>query len=278
MGSAFELAAALFPEGKWGLMTFLKVYADESYDDEIYCCGSFLSWPRNFYYVGLEWDERLKKDNLTYFRASNCEGLREEFGMDNPPGYGLDQARARALSVRHDLVTLIQSKNLGGISMSISTKDFKRLVSTNLKAKEYFGEDIMIAAYKLLIKATIGLMEQDWPEARHKGLKIAFVLDKHSNWREAEEAYAQVEKEDESYARRMLVVGHADDKEYTGLQMADLMAHEARLEAKHYKNASQAERHMMSKLKKTHNVYFMGLMEEKELLEELAKYQARKAK
>ena len=58
------------------------------------------------------------------------------------------------------------------------------------------------------------------------------MFDEHSNWRAAEEAYEQLKFEDASCAKRLLVVGHGDDKEHAGLQMADLMAHEARLKTK----------------------------------------------
>jgi hypothetical protein len=115
---------------------FLKVYADESYDSEVYCCGSFLGWPKTFYYLGLQWQDRLKKDGLAFFRASDCERLDGEFSAQNPTGYGLGQARARALSVRHDLTAIIEGETVVGISMSIVRKDFEKLVRENRKAKK----------------------------------------------------------------------------------------------------------------------------------------------
>src|SRR5580692_5370610 len=100
--SVLDLAEAVFPEGKTGLMTFLKVFGDESYDKSLYCCGAFLGWPKDFYYLGLKWDDRLKKDGIGYFRASDCENLDGEFAIWSPPGYDLNQARARSDSIRHD--------------------------------------------------------------------------------------------------------------------------------------------------------------------------------
>lgn len=246
---------------------FLKVYADESYDSELYCCGSFLGWPRDFYYLGLKWDERLKKDGLNYFRASECEGLYGEFDPQNPLGYGLSQARARAESVRHDLIEIIKSDVIGGIAISVSRKDFENLVVSNPKAAEEFGTDILIYSYKTLIKLTMELLEQDWPEPPRP--KAAFLLDEHSNWRQAEEAYGLLKSENEACANRMLVIGHANDKEYPGLQMADLMAHESRLHARAAIENSGVERPMMRELKKVHNVYFSGIMREEQLLGQL---------
>ena len=232
----------------------LTVYADESYDPDVYCCGSFFGWPRTFYYLGLDWENRLKKDGLTHFSASDCEGLEGEFSSQRPRGYGLDQARARASSVRHDLTQIIQGESIVGVSMSIVRKDFEVLVDENVKAKKYFGTDILIANYTLLIKAVIELMEKDWPEQKYSRLKIAFLLDEHSNWKAAEEAYEQIKSENAVYTRRMAVVDHADDKEYPGLQMADLMAHEARLKTKEWVRMSETERHTLNTLKQSHNI------------------------
>ena len=72
MASVLDLAEVLL-EGRDGLMSFLKVYGDESYDPTVYSCGSLLGWPRDFYYSGVEWVKRLGAERLTYFRASDCE-------------------------------------------------------------------------------------------------------------------------------------------------------------------------------------------------------------
>lgn len=268
--SAKELGEALFPEGKLGVLVFLKVHGDESYDDEIYCCGAFLGWPKDFFYLGLQWEDRLRKEHLEYFRAAECEGLHGQFDPQNPPGYGLSQARARAESVRHDLVEIIQSETIAGITVSVDRKDFDALVAENPKARKHFGTDIMIFSYKILIRTTVGLLEQDWPEPPRP--KAAFLFDEHSNYKQAEQAYDQLKSENEACAKRMLVVAHADDTEYPGLQMADLMAHEARLRTKDtsFPEPATLDRLSLKELKKTHNVYFMGLMKREQLLQELA--------
>lgn len=258
------------PEGYQGLFVFLKVYADESYDRDIYCCGSFLGLPRDFYYSGLKWEERLQKDNLKYFRASECEGLHGEFDPQNPYGYGLSQARARASSVYHDLLEIIETMGIGGIVGGVVKKDFEELVAENEKAKKHFGTDLMIFSYKTLINATANLLEQDCPEMPN--LKVAFLLDEHSNWKQAEEAYGQLKEEDHACARRMLCVGHADDKEYPGLQMADLMAHEGRHKIESWLGASPSERRGFSVLAKNHKVYFVGVMNKENLLGHLAQF------
>lgn len=271
MASAFDLAGCIFPEGKWGPLMFLKIYADESYDALTYCCGGFFGWPKDFYYLGLKWEERLKQSGLTYFHAYDCQQLDGEFSPNSPPGYGYEAARKRADSVRRDLTEIIKGQPILGISLGIAVKDFKPLVAVNPEAAKFYGSDIMIASYKLLIKAAIKLMENDWPEKQYANIKIGFVFDAHSNWKKAEEAYEQVKNEDSVCARRMLVASHGDDKELPGLQMADLAAYECRIRTNEWLKRSAKEREAMKTLRNAHNIYFAGFMGKKELLAEMGK-------
>jgi hypothetical protein len=267
--NALHLAEHIF-QRREGMLVFLSVYGDDSSDqkqERILSAAGFLAWPRDFYYAGLEWQDRLDKEGFKYFRACECEGLHGEFDPQNPPVFGLTQARARALSVRHDLVEIIRKHGLGGISASLALDDFKTLIAENPKAKEHFGTDPVLLIYKILLKQTAELMERDWSE--NPALKIAFTFDTHQKWRQAEEAYEQLRLENPSCAKRMLHAGHADDEDYPALQMADLMAHEARQKTLEWLADSTKETHVFKALTGHHNVYFMGVAQRKELLEVL---------
>jgi hypothetical protein len=267
--SILDLAEAMFPEGKEGALMFLKAYGDESYDSTLFSCGSFMGYPRDFYYLGNQWNDRLKRDNISYFRASDCESLSEEFSENKLSGLGKVKARERADSILADLSKIIQAEAIVGISLSVIKEDFTKLISENSKARRCFGKDLMIFSYKMLIKQTVARMELDWPEPEYSKLKIGFVFDEHGNWERAEKSYEYLKRQDEICAKRMLVVSHADDKEYPGLQMADLMAYEARHYAKEWLRGSAKERHTMKSLRATHHVYLMTILDRKGLLAEL---------
>lgn len=268
--NALQLAEHIFPKRE-GLLVFLSVYADDSSDqrrERILSAAGFLAWPRDFYYASIEWQIRLEKDGLKYFRASECEGLYGEFDPQNPPGFGLSQARARALTVRHDLVEIIKKHGMGGMSASLALDDFYGLIAENPKAKKHFGQDPTLLIYKTLIKAVSECMERDWPE--DPKLKVAFTFDSHQKWKVAEQAYEELRLENPACAKRMVHAGHADDEEYPALQMADLMAHEARQKTLEWMVDSDKETHVFKALTGHHNVYFMGVAQRKELLETLA--------
>jgi hypothetical protein len=186
----------------------------------------------------------------------------------------LNQARPLALSVRYDLLEILRGTGLGAICVALIRKDFEELVSTNSKAKQFFGPDPVRLVYKRLIRATIELLEKDWP-GLPKDVKISFTFDTHAKWREAEEQYEALKLEDEFCARRMLKVGHADDKEYAGLQMADLVAAEGRLKTMQFMDSSQKERLQFKQMAKNENLYFLGVWARGNLLTELADAEAK---
>jgi hypothetical protein len=254
------------------VFVFLKSYGDDSSDwkaQEIICAGSFLGWPKEFYYAGLQWEDRLKKDKIDYFRACECEELRGQF---DPGKLGIDlsQARALALSVRHDLIEMLRGPRtgLGAICIGLLRKDFNEVLAEHDKAKAFFGTDPLRLIYKRLIRVTIDLLSQDWPDMP-KDVKISFIFDEHQKWREAEEEYQKLKDEDAACAKRMLSAGHADDKELPGLQMADLAASEARLKTMQWLSGSEQERAQFKQMARNQNVYFVGVMNKENLLKEL---------
>lgn len=251
---------------------YLKSFGDDSSDwreQEIVCAGSFIGWPKEFYYAGLQWEDRLRKDNIEYFRACECEELRGQFDPKRL-GLNLNQTRAGALSVRHDLIELLKGRTtgLGAICIGLLRKDFQWVLSEYPKAKDFFGTDPVRYVYKRLIRVTIDLLKQDWPDIP-RDVKIAFTFDEHQKWREAEEEYQKLKDEDSVCAERMLSAGHADDKELPGLQMADLAASEARLKTMQWLTGSEEERLQFKQMARNENIYFVGVMTKENLVKEL---------
>ena len=251
---------------------FLASYGDDSSDgkaQDIVCAGSFVGWPKEFYYAGLKWEDRLKRDGIDYFRACECEDLRGQF---DPARLGLDltQARLLALSVRHDLIEILRGPRtgLGAICIGLLRKDFNELIAENQEARNFFGTDPVRLIYKRLIRVTIDLLNNDWPDMP-AGIKICYTFDEHQKWREAEEEYDRLKAEDAACAKRMSSVGHADDREYPGLQMADLAASEARIKTMEWLNGSEKERLQFKQMARNETVYFIGVMNRENMLQEL---------
>lgn len=269
--SALDFAEVTFGYRREGVFVFLKSYGDDSSDwknQEIICAGSFIGWPKEFYYAGLKWEERLKRGGIEYFRACECENLRGQFA--SRPGRNLDESRAVALSVRHDLIEILNNSftGLGAICFSLLRKDFDEVLAEQPRARAFFGTDPVRLVYKRLIRVTIDLLNQDWPTMPRE-IKISFTFDEHQKWKEAEEEYQKLKDEDVVCAKRMLSAGHADDKEFAGLQMADLAASEARLKTMQWLNGSEQERLQFKQMARNHSIYFIGVLNREHLLKEL---------
>jgi hypothetical protein len=258
-----------------GIYMILALYADDSTDkklarsdapERIMSAGSFFGWPGSFFDAERKWEHRLTTDGLDYFRASECEALEGEFRPEKL-GMSLNSARAFADSVRHDLCKILAGMmGISGIAVSLAVDEFTSLIQEIPDAVEYHGRDPVVYLYRKLIRSSLELLEQDWPQSR--GIPVAFTFDIHTKWRQAEEAYNKVREDAPLYEDRMGTVSHMDDKKHPPLQMADLMAHEARHEAKAFIAGTEASRPCLKQLKQTKAVYYSGIVRREQLITE----------
>jgi uncharacterized protein DUF3800 len=244
------------------------LYADDSSDHRgeiVLCAGALFGWPSSIFDIECKWQKRLDRDNIGYFRSSDWESLRGEFDISKHGN--LNTARATADSVRHDLLEIVLSSGggAGGLSVSMLLKDFHKVVSSNEKARGYYGTDAATATYKILIKDVIKMLNRDWPE---NSTPIAFTFDSHTKYLEAEKAYNDLRK-DPFYAERMGAVDHADDKRRPPLQIADMMASVARYQALDWMEGKAAQRSTFQALTDANLFYFSGIIGEEELLKDL---------
>jgi hypothetical protein len=276
--SALDIAKIVFPLGAHGVYMIFALYGDDSTDklkssgvrDRILSAGAFLGWPETFFEAERHWEARLKKDNIDYFRASECEGLVGEFDPFKR-GMSLNSGRAMAESVRRDLCDIIVKANgLAGFAVSVVLDEFLELLETDSRAKPYFGDNPAIMIYVALIKQAIAMCERDFAEVI-KWVPIAFTFDTHTKWKEAEEAYSQLKKVP-MFEKRLGYIGHADDKIHAPLQMADLMAHEARHKTAAFISGSNKTRTSFEVLAGGHNVYYCGLLRKEDMIAELDQY------
>jgi hypothetical protein len=264
--SAADLAEVVFPHGREGFYVVLGLYADDSHDQkmrEIISAGALIGWPSMIFDAECRWQKRLDRDGIKYFRAYDCEHLSGEFDVYKH-GWSLNVGSTIASAVRKDLVQIISSKDGGaGIGVSFLLNDFQNVIASNVSAREYWGTDPTIAVYKLLITTVLQLLDIDWPASR--GLPIAFTFDDHAKWKEAEEAYQQL-RDSDPLGDRMGYVGHADDRRHPPLQMADLIAYEARLRTLEWRAKKEPQRETFRTLAANNGLYYISLATREGLL------------
>jgi hypothetical protein len=222
-----DLSSLLFGRSE-GLLVILAVYADDSSDAgqrDLFTVGGFIGFPDDFFEAERRWEARLKIAGIDYFRASECQMLTGQF---HPSRLMMDPKAARTFAeiVRHDLGKIISKERLGGITLSLDMRDFRQVLIDNPESKEYFySEDPYIYMFVRFIIDCIHCLDSELPGL--SAIPVAFVLDDHSRWKEAEDAYRTL-RENPSFENRLASISHSDDKKTIPLQMADLCAYEGR--------------------------------------------------
>jgi hypothetical protein len=248
-------------------MLILMVYADDSADarqETVFTVGGFMGYPHMFEKAEIKWDAYLRSQNLSYFKASEAESLYGEFDplklMMTPRA-----ARAFAESVRYDLGQIFVQEKIGGISLSLDIKDFRKVISEQKDFSSYFEtEDYCVYMFKHFIIHCVGLMIRDMPEFHPE---LAFIFDDHSKWKEAEESYRLL-KNNSRFSARIVSVTHADDKKTPALQMADICAYEGRCHTLNIMRGCN-QRVEFETMVKYHSIYSFSMFREEQLLQHL---------
>jgi hypothetical protein len=251
----------------------IGLYADDSTDhpqQRMQTAGAVWGWPADIFEAERQWEQHLKTAGIEYFKASEAEGLRGQFDPAKL-GMSLNSARAKADSTRRDLVDVIGRLPLTATAVSVILDDFKDVVSSNAKARYYYGTDSTILVYGLLIRATIELIQEQYP-MQSKRDTIAFMFDEHKNFLRAEAAYLSLKRRDITCASMMGVVSHGDDKQHKPLQMADVIAHEARHKSMGSLSSSENDRHMYKVMDKSGVFSLIGVVGKEGMLRELDNY------
>jgi hypothetical protein len=114
---------------------------------------------------------------------------------------------------------------------------------------------------------TVDFIYQDNPELTK--YRMACTFDSHTEYLKAEAAYRNLKEKDSNCAEMMGYVGHADDIEHPPLQMADLLAHEARHKCTSILADSVKERPAYTLLSNVDAFYCIGIITKDGLLREL---------
>lgn len=270
--SICDLAPFIFPRGRNGVYMVIGLYADDSTDQpeqHMQTAGAVFGWPADIFEAERQWEQHLNRAGIEYFKASEAEGLKGQFDPARL-GMSLNSARAKADSTRRDLVDVIGRLPLTATAVSIVLDDFKDVIASNAKARYYYGTDSTILVYGLLIKATIELIQELYPQNADRDT-IAFMFDEHQNYLNAEAAYMSLKRRDIVCSSMMGVVSHGDDKQHRPLQIADLIAHEARFKSLNLGDTNK-DRHMYKVMDKSGVFSLIGVIERDGLLRELGNY------
>jgi tetratricopeptide (TPR) repeat protein len=246
-------------------MGLLGCYLDDSHDqrdEQVFAVAGFFGWSLGFIDAENNWGDCLEHHGLKYFHAVECENVKGEFQKLRPRYKTLDHQKEAAAAIRDDFIAVInEATELDGIGLCISLETYRKVLAAEPNARIFLQDRHFYFAYHTLI---IELVKRTEKEFRNHW--IGFVCDDYSRRDEAEAAYDQLKEKNPISARRMASMTHSDDKTVRALQMADLIAYEARrAKLQQLQHRPVHKNDVMSKLSDT--IWFMGDATEKYLRE-----------
>jgi len=205
----------------------LRVYIDDSADErqeKAVVAGAFVGTTKQWSGLKLQWQRRLKRDGLAYFRSTEYYSLRGEFSRyRDSVRYPRPTGSEAATALRNDLDAIIAKSEVMGIAVTIPMQMYNHIRETEFGGKEVFSSDAFESALQSLITQCAQTSCDELG-----GTPLAFICDDGPRSAEIAKTYAQFKALNTNVAPYLGALVHQDDKYFPQLQAADLMAHLAR--------------------------------------------------
>jgi hypothetical protein len=195
----------------------IKGYFDESIScgGSVFTVAGFLAEEAEWDSLVSEWEERLKKDGLTYFHATDCAGGWNDFSA-------LSQEQRIALDT--DLIASITSKRLAGFAISVAHKDFDELVKGSEAAKAVLTESPYFIAMQLVVRWVCDEIKRSFPNEA----AVDFMFEENNVVSgQAKQIYEELKRKNPELSAFMGSLTYGSKKENIPLQVADELAFEA---------------------------------------------------
>jgi hypothetical protein len=174
----------------------------------------------------------------------------------------MEAQKGAAAEIKEDFISVVNRETaIDGIGLCVPLEAYRKVLANEPDARIFLQDRHFYFAYHTLMIELIKRCEKDF-----KNHWVAFVCDDHSRRDEAEAAYEELKEKNPRSAKRMGSMTHADDKAVLPLQMADLIAYEARRAMLYQlQHRPVSKNDAMSKL--SESIYFMGHASENYLRE-----------
>ena len=213
-------------------------YYDESLEGPGFAVAGYLAQYEVWIYLDWAWQDLLKKWDIKYFKASECENLLGEFAQyrDNPKDLKSQLKQheweivKRAKTQFIDAITK-HSHGLNGVGAAIVLPDFRKIVSEDSKALHYLTNNPYYIGLQLsLIAGTIAAADRnDGKKYKEDHIRIKPIFDSHEDYSSVAKAvFDQFIIKNPRSARVLLPLDYENDVETSAFQIADTLAYEVR--------------------------------------------------
>lgn len=197
-------------------LALFYAYCDESYDDKglVFTVAGFLAQEGEWAQLADRWKARCLQDGIECYHATDCANGWNDF---------LPLSDEICIALNTDLITYLTETRLAGFAVSISSKDFYDVISSDPKAREILGSDPYYLAFQLFVLQVCHEINQVYPE-----YPLAFVFEQNEKVSgRAKRVYDDVRKKNPELAACMGSLTYADRRKLVPLQTADELAFES---------------------------------------------------
>jgi len=237
-------------------MALVACRLDESSDqkqEDVFVVAGLFAYQMNWLEVERLWEERLDRDSIPYFHASDCEHVRGEFERFRARRGSLSEAeKQRAELVRSDLIKIITSEEMSIVGVAMVMADFKKIVTTNRSALELFSDDPYHLTYSLAFTVVANAIKEFRPAH-----VVAFVCDQNeTHSAQALASYKDFCAKNADLDPHLGSLNYLDDRKSPALQAADLVAYEVMRKCRSWLKNDKSEREQIKRLKP--RIYFVS--------------------
>jgi len=218
-----RIARSIFREGNgkrvFAAMIPLQAYLDDSSDgkkEQVVCAGAVVGNELNWPLLEEAWLERLKQDEIEYFRTTECKGVHGAFYKLRRK-YGYSGAQAIARKLRDDLEAILLAHPWYGFGIAALVSDYLEVWNSVPDAKLFYREDPTEATFSTIFFEIAAHAQDISPE-----YQVAYIIDDSSYSGIIAEAFKGLKHNHPNLPIARLAP--LDDKKTPALQMADLFA------------------------------------------------------
>jgi len=198
----------------------LDTFMDESADKEqkeVFCVGAVLANEQIYKPLEAEWLNRLQKDDLEYFRASDCKSVHGAFEHLRKKYGSFEAAKKVADAVREDLESLLVSRPWIGFCTGVIVPEYRAVLTEFPEARFFYPEDETVPAYRQVMYEAARQVRKN---AKEYG--VAYIVDNSTYSERITHAFYATKQNHPIVGSSMKTIAPMDDKETPALQMADL--------------------------------------------------------
>lgn len=192
---------------------------DDSADkhrQKVFVVAGFLGHSEDWFEAERHWEARIKRDGIDYFRMSDFVKLDGAF--EKLKARGQMKARQIANELFEDLKLILKSSDLKVCALGVLMRDYKKVLSSRNGARVLQKDPYVHAHQQLIHKvATFSLEDRSQPV-------IAFLYDQTNKAGAIQNSWPTFKERNPIAAECMGTLAPLDDKAYSCIQMADMIA------------------------------------------------------